>query len=297
MFFSILIPTFNNFDYLKLTINSIKKNSTFKHEIIVHINGKCNKTENFLNNLKIKYSNTLKNIGLCSSVNQAFELSTKNYIVYSHDDMYFLPKWDSELISQLKKINTNKFYLSSTQLSPNKYNEIINSKKKDYYYKANHIYYNAGSKINNFDENKLLKNFNKKKFYDLQGSHWAPHVIEKSMWKKIGGFSEEFDPGFGSDPDLNMKLWKEGVRIFKSVNKSRVYHFGSLTTRKNLNIQKNNGRKTFLLKWKISINFFTKYYLRRGDEYKVPLLDFSLNKNNCYALILDKIKYFFLKIL
>ena len=36
--FSIIIPTFNNLDYLKLCINSIKKNSAFQHEIIVHVN-------------------------------------------------------------------------------------------------------------------------------------------------------------------------------------------------------------------------------------------------------------------
>ena len=39
MKFSIIIPTFNNFEYLKLCIHSIKKNSKFKHEIIVHNNG------------------------------------------------------------------------------------------------------------------------------------------------------------------------------------------------------------------------------------------------------------------
>ena len=32
--FSILIPTFNNLDYLKLCIDSIKKNSKFEHQII-----------------------------------------------------------------------------------------------------------------------------------------------------------------------------------------------------------------------------------------------------------------------
>ena len=36
--FSIIIPTFNNLDYLKLCLKSIKKNSKFDHEIIVFIN-------------------------------------------------------------------------------------------------------------------------------------------------------------------------------------------------------------------------------------------------------------------
>jgi glycosyltransferase involved in cell wall biosynthesis len=38
--FSIIIPTFNNLDYLKMCISSIKKNSKFKHQIIVHVNWK-----------------------------------------------------------------------------------------------------------------------------------------------------------------------------------------------------------------------------------------------------------------
>ena len=36
--FSIVIPTFNNIRYLKICIESIKKNSEFNHEIIPHIN-------------------------------------------------------------------------------------------------------------------------------------------------------------------------------------------------------------------------------------------------------------------
>ena len=36
--FSIIIPTYNNLEYLKLCLASIKKNSQYKHEIIIHIN-------------------------------------------------------------------------------------------------------------------------------------------------------------------------------------------------------------------------------------------------------------------
>ena len=36
--FLIIIPTFNNLQYLKICISSIKKNSKFEHEIITHIN-------------------------------------------------------------------------------------------------------------------------------------------------------------------------------------------------------------------------------------------------------------------
>ncbi len=36
--FSILIPSYNNLDYLKLCLKSIFKNSSEKHELIIHVN-------------------------------------------------------------------------------------------------------------------------------------------------------------------------------------------------------------------------------------------------------------------
>ena len=35
---SIIIPTFNNLKYLELCIDSLKKNSYFNNEILIHIN-------------------------------------------------------------------------------------------------------------------------------------------------------------------------------------------------------------------------------------------------------------------
>ena len=287
MKFSIIIPTFRNFSYLKLAIESIKKNSSFNNELIVHINGDDLETENFLNLQSIKYTKSSINIGLCSGVNLASKKSTTEYIVYAHDDMYFLPKWDFYLAEEINNLDSNLFYFSSTQIS-----HISDKKGKG---TPNHIHFNAGENIDTFDEKKLLENFEKLDFYDLQGSHWAPHVIHKDIWNKIGGFSEEFNPGFGSDPDLNMKLWRLGVRIFKGVNKSRIYHFGSLTTRKNKDVTQNNARKTFLIKWKITTDFFTKFYLLRGKKFDGPLKNPNFNLSYIFSLIINKIIYYFYK--
>lgn len=285
MKFSIIIPTYNNFNYLKLAIESLKKNSSFDNEIIVHVNGDDKLTLEYLANINVKFTKTITNIGLCSGVNLASKESSTSYIVYAHDDMYFLPKWDYYLAEEINKLNTNLFYISSTQIS-----HINSNTNKEI---ANHIYFNAGNNINNFNEDKLLKNYKNLEFYDLQGSHWAPHVIHKSIWDRVGGFSEEFDPGFGSDPDLNMKLWKLGVRIFKGVNNSRIYHFGSLTTRKNKDIVQNNARKTFLLKWKISMDLFINCYLRRGKKFTGPLKKPEYSFYFFKSLFMSKIKYFY----
>ena len=252
---SIIIPTYNNFDYLKLCIKSLNNNSKHRHELIFHINDGSDGTIEFIKNNGYKFTHSETNIGLCSSINKAAQLASFDYILYSHDDMYFCPDWDDVLINEIKSINHEKFYLSGTMIEAN----------------SGHIVCNFGDTINNFKENELLSKYNDINFYDHQGTHFAPHLVSKKMWDKVGGFSEEFNPGIGSDPDFNMKLWKEGVRIFKGLNDFKVYHFGSLTTRKKKNFIQNRGDKTFLKKWGITTKFFKKYYLKSKTKYNGPL--------------------------
>jgi len=287
MEFSIIIPTFKNYNYCKLTIDSIKENSSFNHELIVHLNGIDPHTENYLKDENILFTKSDENIGLCSGVNTAYKKSSKNFVLYSHDDMYFLPNWDTELIKEINSINNDKFYLSLTHIAAS--GPVKGS--------IQHIQFDCGDNIENFNKDKLLGNFKNLDFRDLQGSHWAPHLIPRELWEKVGGFSEEFNPGFASDPDLNMKLWMEGNRIFKSVANSRIYHFGSVTTRKNKEITRNNGKKTFLIKWKMTVDFFTKHYLKRGNLYDGPLKKPNKNINYYIDYFFSKFNYFITRFL
>ena len=54
--FSILIPSYNNLEYLKICIESIKKNSVFKHQIIIHINEGNDGTINYVKNSKLDFT-------------------------------------------------------------------------------------------------------------------------------------------------------------------------------------------------------------------------------------------------
>ena len=162
--------------------------------------------------------------------------------------------------------------------------------------------FNAGSDFETFDEKKLLENYEKINHYDFQGSTWAPHLIHKEIWNKVGGFSEEFYPGTGSDPDLNMKLWREGIRIFKGLSKCKVYHFGSIVTRKYKNHPTiktesgSKGGKIFLLKWGITFKFFKKHYLRSDSKYEGELSNPKRNIQFYLELIICKLNFFYLKI-
>ena len=79
--FSILIPTFNNIEYLKICIESIKKNSKFDHQIIVHVNEGSDSTLSYLQNNKIEHTISVENIGMPKALNKASKLSKMNYIL------------------------------------------------------------------------------------------------------------------------------------------------------------------------------------------------------------------------
>ena len=108
-----------------------------------------------------------------------------------------------------------------------------------------YIHLNCGDNAENFDEKKLLTELPKIKYNNFQGTHWQPSLIPTETWQKVNGFSEEFSPGLGSDPDFNKKLWDIGVRIFKGLGNCRVYHFSSVSLRKKA---WNDGSKIFLRK-------------------------------------------------
>ncbi len=279
--FSVLIPTYNNFDYLKLALKSIEENSSYQHEIILHINDGSDGTLDYAKKNNIKHTHSISNIGLCSAINMASEKATTNYILYVHDDMYLCQNWDKILEDEIKKFENDLFYLSGTNCDP----KILNTS------------YNTGYTPKNFNPKNFEKYCLDKKNNDLQGSHWAPHLISKRLWSIVGGFSEEFNPGDGSDPDFCMKLWNNDVRIFKSLDKFKVFHFGSTTTRKK-NVIKNNGTKKFLLKYGFNPKFFRKYYLRGGANsvYDGPLTDPEKTLIHLLELFINKIKIFFYKL-
>jgi glycosyltransferase involved in cell wall biosynthesis len=82
------------------------------HEIIVHVNEGSDGTYDYVKKNSIKHSYSSKNIGLCSAVNNAAALSTSNYIMYTHDDMFFCKNWDVFLKKKVEDQKSNFFYLS-----------------------------------------------------------------------------------------------------------------------------------------------------------------------------------------
>ncbi len=274
--FSILIPTWNNLPYLKLCVESIRNHSHFPHQVIVHVNDGSDGTLDWVKEQKLDYTHSADNIGVCQAVNMGRTLARTDYIAYMNDDMVVCPDWDRVLWEEIQRLNTHWFFLSATMIEPYPTNS-----------KPVLAPYSYGTTAEDFDEVRLLKEYMDVDKPDWCGATRPPNVVHKDLWDLVGGYSVEFSPGLYSDPDFSMKLWEVGVREFKGLGKSRVYHFVSKSLGR---IQKNDGRTQFLRKWGITSSTFTKFYLRIGEPYDGKRVLDEQNPEYRKALLKNKIQ-------
>jgi GT2 family glycosyltransferase len=260
--FSIIIPSWNNLSFLQNCIQSIRKNSSYLHQIIVHVNqGKDGSYEWVKAQLDVDYTYSTENIGVCYALNAARTLIHTPYLLYLNDDMYLCPGWDKALLDEIKEIGHDQFFLSSTVIEPIASSNAVIEK-------------NYGEDVASFQEEKLLKEFNQWAQPDWSGATWPPNIVPVRLWDYVGGYSVEFSPGMYSDPDFSMKLWNAGVRYFKGVSKSRAYHFGSKSVQR---VKKNKGYHQFIYKWGFTSSLLTKHMLHRGEDWQGPLPEFKMN--------------------
>ncbi len=247
--FSILLPTWNNLELLKLCVRSIREHSSFTHQIIVHVNDGSDGSLEWVRAQQLPHTHSPQNVGICLAVNEAAMRAKHDYILYLNDDMYCCPGWDTALVEKLNGLDTDLFMLSGTMIEPLATGNpcvIV----KDY-----------GLDPTDFAEGRLLSDLPSHRRADWYGATWPPTLVHARWWFRMGGYSSEFSPGMSSDNDFSMKLWHAGCRIFIGVGNSFVYHFQAKSTGK---VKKNEGGKQFLQKWGIRQSVFDRYCLRRG---------------------------------
>ena len=236
--FSILIPTWNNLEFLKVCVDSIRKNSTYSHQIIIHVNDGSDGTRQWVAEQGLDYTATDGNVGVCLAMNMMRSKVKTDYILFINDDMY-----------------ANRFFLSATTIQPHTPNKaVINA---DY-----------GDTIQTFREADLLREYMSYDAPDWLGSTLPPNIVHRDIWDLVGGYSVELSPGMYSDPDFTAKLWLCGIRRMKGVSASRVYHFETKSTTR---IRKNMGQMQFLLKWGMTNGTFRRLFTHNGSPYSETL--------------------------
>lgn len=238
---------------LRFCVASIFENSSYSHQVIIHINEGTDGTLEWVKSMGIDYSYSETNAGICYAMNAMASLATTDYLLYLNDDMYVCKNWDSELLRVATAIPHRMWYLSGTMIEP--------------------VTSSSSCVISPFDFGRNPHNFQKEALHafaaefkktDWFGACWPPSLVDKSLFEKVGGYSADFSPGMYSDPDFGMKLWEAGVRHFQGVGSSKVYHFQSHSTGR---VKKNDGRRQFAVKWGFTASFFYHSVLKMGTPF------------------------------
>jgi hypothetical protein len=253
--FSIVIPTWNNLPYIKLLVESLRKNSKYNHQILIHVNDGADGSLAWVREQGIEHTASTDNIGICFAVNRAAAFATQKYLVYMNDDMVALPGWDEQLMKYVQEFGDQRFMLSATMVEPRETgNKCV-------------VVADFGQSAAQWNEPLALSSVEGLKRTNWMGSTWPPTLVPTWMWQEVGGYSTEFSPGMSSDNDFTMKLYHAGCRLFLGVGSSLVYHFACVSTGR---IKKNDGRKQFLRKWSVTQRDFDKQVLHRGAVATAP---------------------------
>ena len=253
--FSIIVPTWNNLDYLDLAYRSLTRHSAAAHEIIVFFNEIDERAARWAGERGVRHASSPQNLGVCGAVNRAAAMATREFLCFFNDDMVALPGWDTAFAPYLGL--ADKLWLSGT---------AVEAGKATACYLGGHDY---GSSPADFQEERLLGECGRLvRPYNVV-STWTPIVMPRRNWEEVGGFDEAYFPGNGSDPDLAMKMYAFGCRRFIGVGASLVYHFSRRTVSRFDGQELMDPKAYFKTKWGMSWKRFLNGTLHR-DEVITP---------------------------
>lgn len=103
---SICLPTYGALEYTKMFIESLKKNTDSKYELVIVDDCSPDNTREFLDTLKgdninIHYHET--NQGISKTWNDLIKFSSNDIVCICNSDILFAPHWDTPLIQALDR--------------------------------------------------------------------------------------------------------------------------------------------------------------------------------------------------
>ena len=238
------ISTYNNLPYLKLAIDSVRKNSHFKDApFIIHAENCTDGTNEWLSNNIGKYGLTVyidKNevpIGIGGGMNFCADKVKTEYICFLHSDFYVTKDWDLELLNIHDKYPNEKLWVNSFRIEPNTFNSPDRPGTVLVPLDA------FGAYSNDFRANDLeewAEEFKRMNDFEIPKGEGVSGLVKKSVWDEVGGNDDRFAPTSWDDMDLFLRMLQYGVR-FILPSKSIVWHFGARGSHR---LEENDGKSS-----------------------------------------------------
>jgi GT2 family glycosyltransferase len=243
---SLLVGLKNNLDYTKNFYETTRELYPTV-EICFVSYGSTDGTHEWLVNLEdtnVNYYFSEESKTFSDTYNKCVEISTKNYVVFLHNDIVLAPNFLENLLIRL---NTNNIVGYTTVEPP-----IFSDHER------------PGKIIKDFGDD--IESFNKdefRKFAKDVSNQYSRYITQgvtffmsfpKDVYVKMGGMDNIFSPMFSEDDDLILRFTIQNLNLFTSLG-AVCYHFVSKTSRfseeykeRTKEIENASGRN-FLRKW------------------------------------------------
>lgn len=225
MKFSIIIPTWNNLNYLSMCLNSIIRN-TLDFECIVCNNGSVSETATLVHSIfstdpRFSLINLEKNEGFAVAVNRGLTVASGDYLIVLNDDTLVTPDWAENLLNSIS-ITENHFGVSPVGIV----GPVSNNVGGEQFVDAGHY------DLDNLDH--FAKNY-----FNLHISEFSLTgfisgfcmLITRPCYESIGLFDSKFGIGGWEDNDYCLRALLAGFKL--SIDRRTfVHHFGQTTLRR-----------------------------------------------------------------
>lgn len=242
------ISTFNNLNYLKLAVRSVREQSHFKSApFIIHAENCTDGTDEWLKenaeqfNLEYYIDKNETPLGIGGGMNFCADKVGTEYIMFLHSDFVVCENWDLELLelaNHLESTDIKDYWLSSFRIEPR---QFPNQRSRPGTLVLEEELF--GSNYDNFkydDFTKWGRQFSDMNESIIPKGEGVSGLIRKESWNKIGGNDPLFAPASWEDMDLFLRMLNEGY-IFRLTTKSVVWHFGARGSHR---LEENGGKSS-----------------------------------------------------
>jgi O-antigen biosynthesis protein len=234
---TLIIPTYRNPKYLDLCLKSAVENRVdSNNHILVIVDGYFEESRTVLEKYPdVLYLDLGDNRGMQYALNAGVMQATTEYVFIINDDNVMPRKWDERLLSVIDDMNhlylNGHWVLTVDQIEPTGPG-MFKFLVKD-----------LGKTAEEFQYDEWLEyEFNNKQDSLGIDGHIFPFIMEKKYYLACGGFDTFYNSPNICDWDWALKLELLGFK-FPRTRTLRLYHFGSVATKKNAETEKFRARE------------------------------------------------------
>ena len=231
------ISSYNNLNYLKLAIKSVRQNAYYKDmPIIVHTENCTDGSDEWLHrnvdkyNLEVYVETNEIPRGIGGGMDFCVDKTKTEFVNIIHADMWIAPNQDLELLKLYDNLpKGERLIASSFRIQPHIFPNDPNYRPGTVFYPVEEFgEFHDNFQSDYFDE--WATEFSKTNNISVRKAGGAGFFCKVEDYKWIGGNDDRFAPAYWEDKDLFIRMQLENYK-FIMTSKSVVWHFSSRASR------------------------------------------------------------------